>query len=131
MKNRKTSLKVIVINVFTSLNKLPVRECYQDRVAILYPEKNRIITGDEPNALFLSVFFLQCSPPRLPAYDISSAVPLSVICFLLISLSILQIFQMPLIQNVVSHLQGKTLCRLDSVSATSVNWVMDKILGKI
>ena len=39
--------------------------------------------------------------------------------------------QMPLIQNVVNHLQGKTLCRLDSVSATSVNWVMDKILGKI
>lgn len=39
--------------------------------------------------------------------------------------------QMPLIQNVVSHLQGKALCQLDSVSATSVNWVMDKILGKI
>lgn len=39
--------------------------------------------------------------------------------------------QMPLIQNVVNHLQGKALCQLDSVSATSVNWVMDKILGKI
>ncbi len=39
--------------------------------------------------------------------------------------------QLPLIQQVVEHLQGKSLCRLDSVSATSVNWVMDKILGKL
>ena len=39
--------------------------------------------------------------------------------------------QMPLIQQVVEHLQNKTVCRLDSVSATSVNWVMDKILGKL
>lgn len=39
--------------------------------------------------------------------------------------------QMPLIQNVVEHLQHKAFCRLDSVSATPVNWVMDKILGKL
>ncbi len=39
--------------------------------------------------------------------------------------------QMPLIQEVVEHLQGHGVCDLDSVSATSVNWVMDKILGKI
>lgn len=39
--------------------------------------------------------------------------------------------QLPLIQQVVEHLQGKRLCTLDSVSATSVNWVMDKILGKL
>ena len=39
--------------------------------------------------------------------------------------------QMPLIQQVVEHLQGKNICRMDCVSATSVNWVMDKILGKL
>lgn len=39
--------------------------------------------------------------------------------------------QMPLIQQVVEHLQHKSICRMDSVSATSVNWVMDKILGKL
>jgi len=39
--------------------------------------------------------------------------------------------QMPLIQQVVEHLQGKSNCRLNSVSATPVNWVMDKILGKL
>ncbi len=39
--------------------------------------------------------------------------------------------QMPLIREVVEHLQGHGVCDLDSVSATSVNWVMDKILGKI
>ncbi|MBP5771609.1 MAG: Gfo/Idh/MocA family oxidoreductase [Bacteroidaceae bacterium] len=39
--------------------------------------------------------------------------------------------QMPLIQEVVAHLQGKAICRMDSVSATPVNWVMDKILGKL
>ena len=39
--------------------------------------------------------------------------------------------QMPLIQRVVQHLQGIETCTLDSVSATSVNWVMDRILGKI
>ena len=39
--------------------------------------------------------------------------------------------QLPLIENVVRHLQGKAVCTCDSVSATSVNWVMDKILGKL
>lgn len=39
--------------------------------------------------------------------------------------------QMPLIQQVVEHLQGKAICSLNSVSATPVNWVMDKILGKL
>lgn len=38
--------------------------------------------------------------------------------------------QMPLIQQVVEHLQGKSRCTCDSVSATTVNWVMDRILGK-
>ncbi len=39
--------------------------------------------------------------------------------------------QMPLIENVVQHLQGIGNCSADSLSATSVNWVMDRILGKI
>lgn len=39
--------------------------------------------------------------------------------------------QMPLIQQVVEHIQGIGQCELDSISATSVNWVMDKILGKL
>lgn len=39
--------------------------------------------------------------------------------------------QMPLIENVVRHLQRKTVCTADNLSATSVNWVMDRILGKI
>lgn len=39
--------------------------------------------------------------------------------------------QLPLISEVVSHLQGKETCTSDCVSATTVNWVMDKILGKI
>ena len=38
--------------------------------------------------------------------------------------------QMPLIQNVVEHLQGISICTCDSISATTVNWVMDRILGK-
>ncbi len=38
--------------------------------------------------------------------------------------------QMPLIENVVSHLQHNSVCTCDSVSATPVNWVMDRILGK-
>ncbi|MCF0198369.1 MAG: Gfo/Idh/MocA family oxidoreductase [Bacteroidaceae bacterium] len=38
--------------------------------------------------------------------------------------------QMPLIQNVVQHLQGTARCTCDCISATSVNWVMDRILGK-
>lgn len=39
--------------------------------------------------------------------------------------------QLPLIEQVVKHLQGTATCSLDSVSATSVNWVMDKILHKL
>ena len=38
--------------------------------------------------------------------------------------------QQPLIENVVGHLQGNTTCYCNNISATSVNWVMDKILGK-
>lgn len=39
--------------------------------------------------------------------------------------------QMPLIQCVVEHLQGKRTCTCDSVSATAVNYVMDRILHKM
>lgn len=39
--------------------------------------------------------------------------------------------QLPLIKLVVEHLQNKAICTCDSISATPVNWVMDRILGKI
>ena len=39
--------------------------------------------------------------------------------------------QMPLIELVVRHLQGKAICECDGVSATSVNWAMDRILNKM
>ena len=39
--------------------------------------------------------------------------------------------QFPLIKNVVEHLQGLAVCTCTSVSATPVNWAMDRILGKI
>ena len=39
--------------------------------------------------------------------------------------------QLPLIRNIVEHLQGKAICTCDCVSATSVNWVVDRILGKV
>lgn len=39
--------------------------------------------------------------------------------------------QLPLIRLVVEHLQNKAVCTCDCVSATSVNWVVDKILGKL
>ena len=39
--------------------------------------------------------------------------------------------QLPLIRNIVEHLQHKGHCECDCVSATSTNWVLDKILGKI
>jgi predicted dehydrogenase len=42
-----------------------------------------------------------------------------------------QYVQLPLIRNVVEHLQGKAICTCDCVSATPVNWVVDKILGKL
>lgn len=38
--------------------------------------------------------------------------------------------QFPLIKNVIEHLQGIDVCTCTSVSATPVNWVMDRILGK-
>lgn len=39
--------------------------------------------------------------------------------------------QYPLIKNVIEHLQGIGVCTCTSVSATPVNWAMDRILGKI
>ncbi len=39
--------------------------------------------------------------------------------------------QMPLIKNVIEHLQGYGHCDCDSVSATPANWVMDRILWKL
>jgi predicted dehydrogenase len=38
--------------------------------------------------------------------------------------------QYPLIKNVIVHLQGLSVCTCTSVSATPVNWVLDRILGK-
>lgn len=38
--------------------------------------------------------------------------------------------QYPLIKNVIEHLQGLAVCTCTSVSATPVNWVLDRILGK-
>lgn len=38
--------------------------------------------------------------------------------------------QLPLIKSVIEDLQGFGMCRCTSVSATPVNWVMDRILGK-
>ena len=39
--------------------------------------------------------------------------------------------QQPLIQAVVDHLLGKSICTCDGASATLTNWVMDKILNKL
>ncbi|KXB39529.1 oxidoreductase, NAD-binding domain protein [Bacteroidales bacterium KA00344] len=38
--------------------------------------------------------------------------------------------QLPIIRSVIEHLQGIGQCNCTSVSATPVNWVMDRILGK-
>jgi len=38
--------------------------------------------------------------------------------------------QLPIIKNVIEALQGEGICTCTSVSATPVNWVMDRILGK-
>ena len=38
--------------------------------------------------------------------------------------------QFPLIKSVVEHLQGLGVCTCTSVSATPVNWVLDRVLGK-
>lgn len=39
--------------------------------------------------------------------------------------------QQPLIEKVIKSIQGRGECSTDCVSATSVNWVMDRILGKM
>jgi predicted dehydrogenase len=38
--------------------------------------------------------------------------------------------QLPIIKSVIEDLQGISICTSTSVSATPVNWVMDRILGK-
>ena len=38
--------------------------------------------------------------------------------------------QYPLIKSVIEHLQGLDVCTCTSMSATPVNWAMDRILGK-
>lgn len=38
--------------------------------------------------------------------------------------------QMPLIKNVIEHLQGIGVCECTSISATPTNWVLDRILWK-
>ena len=39
--------------------------------------------------------------------------------------------QYPIVKSVIEHLQGRGVCTCTSESATPVNWVMDRILGKI
>lgn len=39
--------------------------------------------------------------------------------------------QLPIIKNVCAHLQGLAVCSCTSMSATSTNWVLDRILGKV
>jgi len=39
--------------------------------------------------------------------------------------------QFPIIKSVCEHLQGQGICTCTSLSATPVNWAMDRILGKI
>jgi predicted dehydrogenase len=39
--------------------------------------------------------------------------------------------QLPIIRSVIEHLQGIGICECTIVSATPVNWVMDRILGKL
>ena len=39
--------------------------------------------------------------------------------------------QLPIIKAVVEHLQGKSICTCDGLSATTTNWVMDRILNKL
>ena len=33
--------------------------------------------------------------------------------------------------GIVEHLQGKSICTCDGLSATTTNWVMDRILNKL
>lgn len=39
--------------------------------------------------------------------------------------------QLPIIKSVIEDLQGVGICESTSISATPVNWVMDRILGKL
>ena len=39
--------------------------------------------------------------------------------------------QLPIIKSVIEDLQGIGVCTCTCVSATPVNWVMDRILGKL
>ena len=39
--------------------------------------------------------------------------------------------QLPIIKSVIEDLQGIGICNCTSVSATPVNWVLDRILGKL
>lgn len=39
--------------------------------------------------------------------------------------------QLPIIKAVVEHLQGKSICTCDGISATPTNWAMDRILNKL
>ena len=39
--------------------------------------------------------------------------------------------QLPIIKSVIEDLQGIGTCESTSISATPVNWVMDRILGKL
>lgn len=39
--------------------------------------------------------------------------------------------QLPIIQSLIEDLQGIGVCQSTSISATPVNWVMDRILGKL
>ena len=38
--------------------------------------------------------------------------------------------QVPLLKNIMAHLDGSDICTCDSVSATPTNWAIDRILGK-
>ena len=38
--------------------------------------------------------------------------------------------QLPIIKNVIEHLQGISTCTCTSISATPVNWVLDRVLWK-
>ena len=38
--------------------------------------------------------------------------------------------QFPIVKSVIEHLQGNDVCTCTSVSATPVNWALDRILGK-
>jgi hypothetical protein len=38
--------------------------------------------------------------------------------------------QLPIIRSVIEDLQGIGICTATSVSATPVNWVLDRVLGK-